>query len=310
MKKETTYLYFLEKVDPILGDCITHLLLEQPIDIPRAMIDYFQKKKTIPSNLLEEESKPTKAKKELKLYLATNIGPIMAKLVNRLAVIQPDNVIDFMVIELESMLVEDALIPDHPIISGVVETKVVVESTVEEVPPKNVQIVVLGVNGAGKSTIVNMLQGKFDSKMKPTIGFRPSTLMFDDNVMVRLYDLGGGKKIRDIWDQYFHDVHGIIYVVDSSIPLNSMEETIGVFENTLCNKFLLLGKPLLIFANKQDLPGALSATEIENILPIPLEYKSTVNIRESSAFIPEEIDDKFECDPRHLNSLFRVTTQS
>ena len=89
-----------------------------------------------------------------------------------------------------------------------------------------------------------------------------------------------------------------------------MEETIGVFENTLCNKFLLLGKPLLIFANKQDLPGALSATEIENILPIPLEYKSTVNIRESSSFIPEEIDDKFECDPRHLNSLFRVTTQS
>ena len=56
-----------------------------------------------------------------------------------------------------------------------------------------------------------------------------------------------------------------------------MEETIGVFENTLCNKFLLLGKPLLIFANKQDLPGALSVY-LPQKSKISYQYPLNINL--------------------------------
>ena len=42
-KIDTTYNYFLERVDPIIGDVITHLLCEQPIDVPGAMLNYLNK---------------------------------------------------------------------------------------------------------------------------------------------------------------------------------------------------------------------------------------------------------------------------
>ena len=31
-----------------------------------------------------------------------------------------------------------------------------------------------------------------------------------------LYDLGGGKKIRGIWDKYYAEVHACIFVVDAA----------------------------------------------------------------------------------------------
>ena len=49
----------------------------------------------------------------------------------------------------------------------------------------------------------------------PTIGFNKEDLTFE-NYHIVLYDLGGGKKIRDIWKNYLSEVYGVIYVVDSS----------------------------------------------------------------------------------------------
>lgn len=49
----------------------------------------------------------------------------------------------------------------------------------------------------------------------PTIGFNKEEVTFKNYHMV-LYDLGGGKKIRDIWKNYLSEVYGVIYVVDSS----------------------------------------------------------------------------------------------
>jgi hypothetical protein len=44
-KIDTTYSYFLEEVDPVVGDLITHLLCDQPIDVPGAMLTYLTKRK-------------------------------------------------------------------------------------------------------------------------------------------------------------------------------------------------------------------------------------------------------------------------
>ena len=49
----------------------------------------------------------------------------------------------------------------------------------------------------------------------PTVGFVSENLILD-NYDIKIFDLGGGKKIRNIWKQYFVEVYGIIYVVDSS----------------------------------------------------------------------------------------------
>jgi len=43
-------------------------------------------------------------------------------------------------------------------------------------------------------------------------GFRPVQMMLDESVKVKFYDIGGSKKIRDIWDQYYHDVQKNIII--------------------------------------------------------------------------------------------------
>lgn len=303
-KREKTYHYFLERVDPILGDCITYLLLEQPTDIPQAMIEFLKTWDPLQPKVKAEQMPRLKPKKELKIFLASSISPIVAKLVNRVAVKLPENLIDFMVTEIESMVQEESLIPDKPDIeqkpkeAGSTQGKpstqqAQVPASVSE--PLSLNIAVFGISGAGKTTLVNSLQGNF-SKQKPTIGFRPSSIMFGENTTIRFYDLGGGKRIRDIWQQYYHDVHGIIYVINSASEGDENKETIDVLQQTLDNKYLR-GKPLLIFANKQDLPNSVPAAKWQEKLPIHVDYQENLFMVETSAYFPDEIPENFSPDP-------------
>lgn len=172
-----------------------------------------------------------------------------------------------------------------------------VESPVKE-PSVNIQLAILGIGGAGKSSIINMLQGKYDPKIKPTIGFRPIALMLGEDVKVRFYDLGGGKKIRDIWDQYYYDVHGVIYVVDAASSDEEMKETKELFHSTMNHKYLT-GKPVLLIANKQDLEGAKNEDEIKqfmNLNGISADHNAKAFGCSTTSSVTE--DDIFPADPR------------
>jgi ADP-ribosylation factor-like protein 13B len=139
---------------------------------------------------------------------------------------------------------------------------------------KKIQIAVLGINNSGKSSIVNILQGKVDPKLKPTLGFRPVPMMLGSEYKVQLYDLGGGPKIRDIWDQYYHDVHGILYVVDAASSKEELDETVALFTTTLSHSFLK-AKPLAVLANKQDVSGAISADALQQVINLASAPTST-----------------------------------
>lgn len=124
----------------------------------------------------------------------------------------------------------------------------------------DVTFIVVGLDNAGKSTLVSALQNKLDANIVPTIGFNEPVRLVRNKVHVRLFDLGGGPRIRGVWDQYFAEVHGIIYVVDSAAD-NQMQESAEVFTGLL-KKDSVHGKPILVFANKQDLPGAHDEADI------------------------------------------------
>lgn len=55
------------------------------------------------------------------------------------------------------------------------------------------------------------------SNTAPTIGFDKQEFTFA-NYEITLYDLGGGRKIRNIWKNYLSEIYGIVYVVDSAAP--------------------------------------------------------------------------------------------
>ncbi|XP_075248532.1 uncharacterized protein LOC142341461 [Convolutriloba macropyga] len=128
---------------------------------------------------------------------------------------------------------------------------------------RNVTLIILGFDNAGKTTTVRDLQGEKKDDVTPSLGFANASLKFG-RLNITLFDVGGGPTIRDIWSSYYADVHGFIYVVDStdSKRLQEMAENL----RTVMMEPMLQGKPCLILANKQDKDGALTENEIGNLL--------------------------------------------
>ncbi|XP_073988955.1 ADP-ribosylation factor-like protein 13B isoform X2 [Rhodnius prolixus] len=130
---------------------------------------------------------------------------------------------------------------------------------------KKIALLLVGLDNSGKTTTARGLAGDVVESTIPTVGFsaiKPKTKGYD----VTVFDLGGGVQIRDIWESYFHFVHGVIYVVDAS-DLSRIEESKTVLENLLLNE-KLAGKPVLVLANKQDKPYALDEIDIVEVLQL------------------------------------------
>jgi GTPase SAR1 family protein len=79
---------------------------------------------------------------------------------------------------------------------------------------------------------------------------------------LNLWDVGGQKSLRSYWRNYFESTDGLVWVVDSAdrMRLDACREEL----NILLLEERLAGATLLVLANKQDLPGALSAQEIKD----------------------------------------------
>ena len=81
---------------------------------------------------------------------------------------------------------------------------------------KNFKITMLGLDGAGKTTILyKMKLGEIVATI-PTIGFNMETVKHD-NVTFDVWDIGGGTdKSRSLWSHYFANTDGLVYVLDSN----------------------------------------------------------------------------------------------
>ena len=80
--------------------------------------------------------------------------------------------------------------------------------------------------------------------MAPTVGFSSVDFRFD-KYDITMFDLGGSKKIRDIWKNYFAEVYGVIYVIDST-EHERLEECSSVLKN-LIEDPKVSGKPVLVW---------------------------------------------------------------
>ena len=83
---------------------------------------------------------------------------------------------------------------------------------------------------------------------------------------MNLWDIGGQRSLRFYWRNYFEQTDGIIWVVDSA-DRRRLQDCKDEFDKLL-EEEKLAGATLLIFANKQDLPGALSKEEIASLLEL------------------------------------------
>ncbi|NXC66106.1 AR13B protein, partial [Anhinga anhinga] len=119
----------------------------------------------------------------------------------------------------------------------------------------------------------------------PTVGFSKIDLK-QGRFEVTIFDLGGGKRIRNIWRNYYAESYGVIFVVDSS-DIARMEETKQAMIEVL-NSPKISGKPVLVLANKQDREGALSEADVIESLSLEKlvnEHKCLCQIEPCSAIM-------------------------
>ncbi|XP_058700250.1 ADP-ribosylation factor-like protein 14 [Poecile atricapillus] len=125
---------------------------------------------------------------------------------------------------------------------------------------KRANILMLGLDSAGKSTLLCKFRYKDDFLTMPTIGFNVDMIEAGKDFTLTVWDVGGQKKMRELWNNFLEDTDGLLYVVDSS-DKHRLEESRREFELILKNESIK-NVPVVVLANKQDLPGALNAEEI------------------------------------------------
>eukprot|EP00796_Vickermania_ingenoplastis_P009082 gene9082-6375_t len=122
---------------------------------------------------------------------------------------------------------------------------------------KKATILMVGLDAAGKTTILGKLKLNEVQETVPTIGFNVETVEYQ-NVTFHLWDVGGQERLRKLWRHYYDGANAIIFVIDSAdiARLGDVKKEL----TTLLTEPILRDAILLIFCNKQDLPKALSST--------------------------------------------------
>lgn len=138
-----------------------------------------------------------------------------------------------------------------------------IEETDEE--PDESSVLLLGLDTAGKTTILYRL--KLDEVVTtiPTIGFNVELIQHKKSAMV-MFDVGGQKIIRPLWRHYYRNKDALIFVVDSADRERIGEAAEELFK--ILADDLMEDVAILVYANKMDLPGAMSREEIERGLKL------------------------------------------
>ncbi|KAF7693130.1 ADP-ribosylation factor 4-like [Silurus meridionalis] len=124
---------------------------------------------------------------------------------------------------------------------------------------RQVRILMVGLDAAGKTTVLYKLKLGEVVTTIPTLGFNVETVDYK-NISFTVWDVGGQDVIRRLWRHYFQNTMGLIFVVDSS-DRERIHEAALELQNML-EEDALRDAAVLILANKQDLPDAMPVHEM------------------------------------------------
>ena len=119
---------------------------------------------------------------------------------------------------------------------------------------KNAKILFLGLDNAGKTTLLHMLKENRVQVHVPTL----------HPIKFKTFDLGGHETARRLWQDYFTTVDGVVYLVDAidrgRFPEAKKELDALLTSDELCDV------PFLVLGNKIDMPSAASEEELKYAL--------------------------------------------
>ncbi|KYO23979.1 ADP-ribosylation factor-like protein 11 [Alligator mississippiensis] len=150
---------------------------------------------------------------------------------------------------------------------------------------RDARVVILGLDLAGKSTLLYKLKKGEVMQTSPTVGFNVESLEAPCHISLTLWDVGGQDKLRASWKNYLEGTDALIFVLDSS-DRTRLPDAVVELEKVL-NNTDLIRVPVLLLANKQELPGALSLPELQENLNPECFSNRNWEIRGCSAYTGE-----------------------
>ncbi|MCI4390313.1 hypothetical protein PGIGA_G00121210 [Pangasianodon gigas] len=124
---------------------------------------------------------------------------------------------------------------------------------------KQMRLLMVGLDAAGKTTVLYKLKLGEVVTTIPTIGFNVETVDYK-NISFTVWDVGGQNVIRPLWRHYYQNTMGLIFVVDSSDRERIQEAALEL--QMMLEEDELRDAALLVLANKQDLPNAMPVHEM------------------------------------------------
>ncbi|KAJ5361718.1 Small GTPase superfamily ARF/SAR type [Penicillium brevicompactum] len=181
---------------------------------------------------------------------------------------------------------------------------------------KEMRILMLGLDNAGKTTIVKRIMNEDVTTVSPTLGFIIKTIDFM-GYKLNIWDVGGQKTLRSYWKNYFEKTDTLVWVVDATDRLrvdDCRQELSGLLleevrpptrqsRHQLTTFQRLMGASLLVFLNKTDVEHCMSEQEVRQRLDLdsikthkwtilPCSAMTGTNLNEGLEWVVQDAKDR------------------
>merc|ERR1711988_180919 len=156
-----------------------------------------------------------------------------------------------------------------------------------------VHVLCVGLDNSGKSTVINWLKPKKANAVEvvPTVGFSVEEFT-KNNLSFTVFDMSGQGRYRNLWEHYYKEAGGVIFVIDSTDKVRmcvAKDELDALLAHPdVASKPNI---PIVFFANKMDLPMALSPVDCVQALELDKITDKPWHITASNALTGEGLDE-------------------